>query len=345
MNMMTFLLCCSSALIGISRGEILSLQANAREQVDTSEVPTSAADDHSPYEIRRTARAFPEFFNAASVGESPLFGEALPEEPVLRRTPGATEAAHRCAQATLLPFVLINMDRRTDRLEEIEKTLPSWICEKACRIPAVDSNSKLTTRPDYISERDWIEAHTRAKEKIKTVGGSLTPGGIGLLMSSHKVWEYIVASGVQTVVMEDDINVTHPAELLDALCDLATRGDWEFVQFQSDNAATDPHPPLVEIGNVATTAPTMKRGMGFNTGMYAVTPWAAERLLDSLNNGTHKQLDDLDGVLRTTIRKAFHFWPPLANQTDIGRGSSDVQIRGQSHTQEPMRASCKIKKC
>ena len=147
------------------------------------------------------------------------------------------------------------------------------------------------------------------------------------------------------VVMEDDINVTHPAELLDALCDLATRGDWEFVQFQSDNAATDPHPPLVEIGNVATTAPTMKRGMGFNTGMYAVTPWAAERLLDSLNNGTHKQLDDLDGVLRTTIRKAFHFWPPLANQTDIGRGSSDVQIRGQSHTQEPMRPSCKIKKC
>ena len=90
-------------------------------------------------------------------------------------------------------------------------------------------------------------------------------------MSSHKVWEYIVASGVQTVVMEDDINVTHPTELLDALCDLATRGDWEFVQFQSDNAATDPHPPLVEIGNVATTAPTMRRGMGFNTGMYAVT--------------------------------------------------------------------------
>ena len=58
-------------------------------------------------------------FNAASVGESPLFGEALREEPVLRRTPGATEAAHRCAQATLLPFVLINMDRRTDRLAEI----------------------------------------------------------------------------------------------------------------------------------------------------------------------------------------------------------------------------------
>ena len=135
----------------------------------------------------------------------------------------------------------------------------------------MDSNSKLTTRPDYISERDWIEAHTRAEKKIKTVGGALTPGGIGLLMSSHKVWEYIVASGVQTVVMEDDINVTHPTELLDALCDLATRGDWEFVQFQSDNAATDPHPPLVEIGNVATTAPTMKRGMGFNTGMYAVT--------------------------------------------------------------------------
>ena len=179
--MMTFLLlCCSSALIGISRGEILSLQANAREQVDTSEVPTSAADDHSPYEIRRTARAFPEFFNAASVGESPLFGEALREEPVLRRTPGATEAAHRCAQATLLPFVLINMDRRTDRLEEIEKTLPSWICEKACRIPAVDSNSQLTTRP-------------RSKSY-------LAPSYFGLMIIYWCRWSHVLMLRSETIV-------------------------------------------------------------------------------------------------------------------------------------------------
>ena len=59
------------------------------------------------------------------------------------------------------PFVMINLDRREDRLQKMETTLPPWVCAKTCRVPASDSDNKQFTRPHYVPEEAWKEAHAR----------------------------------------------------------------------------------------------------------------------------------------------------------------------------------------
>ena len=162
------------------------------------------------------------------------------------------------------PCILLNLNRRKDRLERMERTLPAGLCNKTCRFPARDS-TLMTTRPFFISEEDWNMSQGRQKNHIRTAGSKLTPGGIALLENSRRIWERIVRRNTTTVVMEDDIAIT--GDWFGALLDLQHRDDWDFVQLQIASVSGT-HRVLKDLN---ATKPRMKRGLRPQTGMYVIT--------------------------------------------------------------------------
>ena len=242
------------------------------------------------------------------------------------------------------PFVMINLDRREDRLQKMETTLPPWVCAKTCRIPASDSDNKQFTRPHYISEEAWKEAHAReapGKGHRKVWQKLLTPGAIALIDSSRRVWEQIILTNTITIVMEDDIVVKDPVQLFNALSDLQKRTDWEMVFLEMQKGRKDE----------SQKNPQMLKGCMTHTGMYALTPVAALKLRDALDKGTWNASQQLDGtkggeggIFKSVLdeNRIFHFYPAVAfqfnasGQPDFG----DIQLfssRGPS--------TCGIKAC
>ena len=253
------------------------------------------------------------------------------------------------------PFVMINLDRRKDRLQKMETTLPPWVCAKTCRVPASDSDNKQFTRPHYVPEEAWKEAHAREAlgkghrgdwQKYglardgKSLAKLLTPGAIALIDSSRRVWEQIILTNTITIVMEDDIVVADPLQLFNALSDLQKRTDWDMVYLQYGKGKRG-----------RQQNPQMLKGAMTNLGMYALTPVAALKLRDALEKGTWKASQQLDGtkggeggIFKSVLDKnmIFHFYPAVAfqfnasGQPDFG----DIQLfssRGPS--------TCGIKAC
>ena len=240
------------------------------------------------------------------------------------------------------PFVMVNLDRRIDRLQKMETTLPQWVCAKTCRVSATDKNH--FPRPHYISEEAWSNASARAKGRKKKVSPKkssflLTPGAIALIESSRRVWEQIIFENATTIIVEDDIQVDNPQQLKDALSILHERTDWEMVFLQWSGG----------WWSKGRRSPRMVQGCMKNTGMYALTPAAALKLRDALEKGTWNASIQLDGgyhgyrgIFRSVLgeEKIFHFQPAVAFQHNTtGANSSDIQI---IHTGS---STCKINAC
>ena len=292
------------------------LKADDRMMTDAS--TTSMSDDTFSVSLIRSRNATAQHENLHHI---------IPAEP----------EKSACSEFAAYPFVMLNLDRRVDRLHMMESTLPTWLCKKTCRVPAVDKNS-LTARPYYIPEKEWagaldIEKRKAAKGKKRT-GWQLTPGAIALLETTRQVWKQIVSTNTTTIVMEDDVMVPRPNELRAAICALQKRSDWSLVQFQADT-----------MRRFKSPFPTLTRGIVWNTGMYVVTPDAAQKLLVTLDGGTARQLDDPHGVLRSTFpTTGFHYEPPLAVQTAAGKNTTDVQVVTNKYG-ELASDTCKIKDC
>ena len=248
------------------------------------------------------------------------------------------------------PFVMVNLDRRIDRLQKMETTLPQWVCAKTCRVSATDSKEGFP-RPHYISEEEWSQAYARAKGRHKHLSPKhssflLTPGAIALIESSRRVWEQIIFENATTIIVEDDIQVDNPQQLKDALSILHKRTDWEmvFLQWRGTPYPEEKTALRIEAGR----SPRMFQGCMKNTGMYALTPAAALKLRDALEKGTWNASIQLDGgyngyrgIFSSVLgeEKIFHFRPAVAFQHTTGGNWSDIQIihRGSS--------TCKINAC
>ena len=248
------------------------------------------------------------------------------------------------------PFVMVNLDRRIDRLQKMETTLPQWVCAKTCRVSATDSNG--FPRPHYISEEAWSTAYARAKgRKNKTSPNFLlTPGAIALIESSRRVWEQIIFENATTIIVEDDIQVDHPQQLKDALSILHERTDWEMVFLQWKGTNYSNSTQNNNNKREGRRSPRMVQGCMKNTGMYALTPAAALKLRDALEKGTWNASIQLDGgyngyrgIFSSVLgeEKIFHFQPAVAFQrnNDTEGGKSDIQI---IHTGS---STCKINAC
>lgn len=229
-------------------------------------------------------------------------------------------------------FFLINLERRKNRLEAIESTLPPSICRKTCRIPAADSRNM--SRPEYISEEDWQSAQDREKYHKRVGGETLTLGAIGLIESSYRVWKRIVSLSKTAVVMEDDVVIEDEQQMLDALCTMHEDDRWQMAKLQYKHGKAD-----------AQRHPNLTKGSARGeTGMYAITPGAALKLTERLEgNTTRYQLDGAGGILNEVLTAVYHVKPQIAFQKkDIHgkRMGTDVQIPGRSHKEH-----CKINLC
>lgn len=278
---------------------------------------------------------------AAAAGLSGLRGgpHADSGHPVLHARADQEETAPPCPEAGDIQFVLMNLNRRSDRLSTMEKRLPPWICSKVCRFPAVDG--RTMGRPSFVSAVDWEVAQRRSKLRgEQVVGGKLTLGAIGLLDSSRQLWERAVATNKTTVIMEDDIVFDNLEKVSSALCVASKRNDWDVVQFQYDKRSS----PKSSLSNPLRLAP----GMYCNTGMYMITPAAAQRALRNLQRGEHNQLDADHGPLRGSGLRGFHVVPRLVAQAGKrvpGVRDKDTDVQIVLTMNQVSRNVCPIKDC
>lgn len=240
------------------------------------------------------------------------------------------------ANESVYSFILINLDRRPDRLQAMEDTLPPALCRKTCRLPAADGRNM--SRPNYVSEGDWTAAQAREQSHQRTWGTILTPGAIAMIESSRRVWEHIVSLNKPAVVMEDDVVVSDEQQVLDALCALEEQPPWEMAKLQYKLGKKDvKRSPTFHIRppNISSLYYPTKE-----TGMYAMTPAAAQKLSKRLTEPIRpRQLDSRHGILREMLNasQVLHAVPAVAFQGH--EWGTDIQInrRGES--------PCKIDVC
>lgn len=106
-------------------------------------------------------------------------------------------------------ILYINLDRRTDRQQNMINLLTSYnVVSIARRVPGVDG-SKLT--PQTISKRDVTDQGIRdAFDDNAPVYMPLTRGGVGCALSHKRCYEYIVANEIGAcLIFEDDIRLSN----------------------------------------------------------------------------------------------------------------------------------------
>ncbi len=131
------------------------------------------------------------------------------------------------------PIWVLNLERARGRREFMEMQLQelNWQFEI---VPAVDGKCLDSEDLKYYS----------AQEAMKTIQREMKPGEIGCALSHAKMWERIVAEGIEEVlILEDDVTVK--SEILDVLDSRSTfPGDWEFINFRTDVQRIPFGPPV-----------------------------------------------------------------------------------------------------
>eukprot|EP00747_Dinoflagellata_sp_TGD_P162348 gnl/TRDRNA2_/TRDRNA2_179837_c0_seq1.p1 gnl/TRDRNA2_/TRDRNA2_179837_c0~~gnl/TRDRNA2_/TRDRNA2_179837_c0_seq1.p1 ORF type:complete len:379 (-),score=68.68 gnl/TRDRNA2_/TRDRNA2_179837_c0_seq1:45-1067(-) len=232
-----------------------------------------------------------------------------------------------CKELASVRAFVMNLDRRKDRMEKLERVFSEqapWMTKLTCRVSAPDGNAfPDRLNPRLIAEDAWAAVRNRTDHRVHTKGRRLTKGAVGLMMGHARVWEQVVHSNASWgLVMEDDITKLHKG-LDDFLCGLlpkeaeAARSDsqtWEYLQLQGSEMKVRDIPLKVIEGTSG------------NTGMYLITRDAAVKALNAVFPVTRRtaQLDAHRSFLRKGLR-AYRTKHGAAEQTG-STTDSDVQI-------------------
>lgn len=95
---------------------------------------------------------------------------------------------------------VINLDRRKDRLAHMQAQLQSFTWE---RIAAVDGAAESQQR-EWVSDPEWSDPILKRP---------MTSGELGCLRSHYDCWLRVVSSGVNALILEDDVTIEQPLNL------------------------------------------------------------------------------------------------------------------------------------
>ena len=228
-----------------------------------------------------------------------------------------------------IPAFVLNLERRKDRLGNFSRVLyeqAPWLHKITCRVAAHDGKAfgdrlKESLIPDTI----WQSAVSRDKYQNRTVGGSLTKGGVALIMGHAIMWEHLLQTQAPWgIFMEDDLTYIHPdlGSLLEKLGkSLPAPGhDWDRLQIQGEGQGLD-------CPNYSLQAPLhIRNGSGPTSGMYIITREAARSALEAYFPIQGGQLDNTHSFLRSQCR-GHHICPIPARQPGSYK---DTRYRGSS---------------
>lgn len=166
----------------------------------------------------------------------------------------------------------INLDRRSDRDENVKKLLKQHDLDKITeRISAVDgSKLNLDTIPETLVTKKGI---LNAKNKKMRVGVPMTPGAIGCAFSHKKVWEKIVNENIDAaLILEDDIRMSKHFNKLIKKYSRYLPGSYDVLFFGY-------HPSSIKYVNQITPGIFVRTQKIFGLFGYVVTKKGAEKLL------------------------------------------------------------------
>jgi len=116
-----------------------------------------------------------------------------------------------------LRIIVINLDRRTDRLNHTQVQLKGYNWIRHSAVDAAGKSFDELCGEGWFGDGDWIDPI------LKT---SITPGEIGCFASHYMVWQKIVADNEPALILEDDINLLKPLDF-DNITDSV--GDYDIV--------------------------------------------------------------------------------------------------------------------
>lgn len=160
-----------------------------------------------------------------------------------------------------MQIYVINLDRRLDRLENIQKELSSFSWERFPAFDGLDKKFDGFELEGWFADSSWIDPFLKSK---------VTLGEIGCLASHYTLWQKIAASDSPAIILEDDVFLENSFDLQDiqnkiSNCDLLYLGYREVnpdkVQKVSDDLVK-PHYP-------------------YHTSSYAITPAGARKLIST----------------------------------------------------------------
>ena len=227
-----------------------------------------------------------------------------------------------------IPAFVLNLERRKDRLGNFSRVLyeqAPWLHKITCRVAAHDGKAfgdrlKKSLIPDTV----WQSAVSRDKYQNRTVGGSLTKGGVALIMGHAIMWEHLLQTQAPWgIFMEDDLTYIHPdlGSLLEKLGkSLPAPGhDWDRLQIQGEGQGLD-------CPNYSLQAPLhIRNGSGPTSGMYIITREAARSALEAYFPMQGGQLDNTHSFLRSQCR-GHHICPIPARQPGSYKDTSTAVV-------------------
>ncbi len=105
-------------------------------------------------------------------------------------------------------ILIINLDRRPDRLEAITADLAKSDLSgiPVYRMPAVDASKVSLVH--LTTPRARAELAALEKSRIRDYHAQLTPGALGCYMSHLAAWEYAASSDKPVLIFEDDATIS-----------------------------------------------------------------------------------------------------------------------------------------
>ena len=236
--------------------------------------------------------------------------------------PGDLKAIPTCASRLLL--MVLNLDRRPDRLQMFEAAMPSAL--QVCRIPAVDGKLMRGQPPpsELVSPMQWAEAVNRSRDGTHPMdhwlklSGRITLGGIGMKLAHALAWRHMVDKDLNVaLIAEDDVGVYSPQffAALEQACDAASAGTHHYIQMQMCPRGIR-HDPSAG-GEPVELVP----GTEYCTGMYVLSRHGARMALGSAFDPDRPWgvIDSLeDGPLRAPLLRGAHCSPPVVGVLDMG---------------------------
>ena len=259
----------------------------------------------------------------------------LKQLEVLRRPHASYGMACTCPLMDKVKFMVINLDRRPDRLDTIIAAAADkpWIRDRMCRVPAVDGRKLPDEIPESIvTPADWKSTQERTRSGTHVAGKVLTMGAVALTTSHGLAWSAFLEdpNAEYVVVMEDDV-ANYFVDFDHEFCKIQSMHQhWEMLQFQGDGLGWHKNEPREDVMTSIEATTT------WNTAMYMMTRAGAAKALGEVFP-VAGQMDNPDGPFRSQLQ-AYAFQPPIAQASAL---DTDVQQLTDKPTPAPrmLRAS------
>jgi len=226
-----------------------------------------------------------------------------------------------------LKVYVINLDRRSDRWNGVQKILYDSGFKNLERIPAIDGKQIDTFQlKKFLTERAFgdLGKERKADEDL----GSL--GAVGCFLSHYKAWMKVVESGVPAIIAEDDMIMDANMDNFECVKDSRLLEGRDLTLLGYCSLREKPKKPLNTSGLYDYD------GMFFCTHFYYITPRGAEILL-SESFPIDYQVDSYMGLMmkKHKITCAFHY-PNLSWQNSSG---TDIQTPLRSRSETPIQST------